>query len=135
METTKNRQTELRWVLRLSAILAVVVATATMEGCTADKAVAPAKTATIDESRATYALTVQEIMNNNCAFPGCHAANSAQAGVILDTYEATKRSVETKKVICAMEWKGGCINMPAAAPVPDSLLQYMIAWKAKGYPQ
>jgi hypothetical protein len=131
MKVIKSKSLKRRWLVTLGLLVAGGFS---LDACTADKAVVPNTTLTIDENRATYKLTVQEIMNNNCAFPGCHSANSAQSGVILDTYESTKRSVDTKKVICAMEWKGSCINMPAAAPVPDTLLQYVKAWKAKGYP-
>jgi len=132
MKVIKSKSLKRRWLVTLGLLVAGGF---WLDACTADKAVVPNTTPTIiDENRATYTLMVQEIMNDNCAFSGCHAANSAQSGVILDTYEATKRSVDTKKVICAMEWKGSCINMPAAAPVSDTLLQYVKAWKAKGYP-
>lgn len=119
------------------AVLALSLTT-TYYSCTKDKTNAPDNTdcTLVDAATNTYDLKIKTIMDDNCAFSGCHNAASARSGVVLDSYIETKNAVANKDVLCAIRHANGCEPMPSPSDkLADSLITFIACWKNNGYPQ
>ena len=121
--------------LFFAATLLVVVG---FYSCTKDKTGQPDTTdcTVVDAATNTYDLKIKTIMDDNCAFSCCHNAGTARAGVVLDSYAATKSAVENKDVLCAIRHANGCEPMPSPSDkLADSLITFIACWKNNGCPQ
>lgn len=122
-------------VLWLSAVLVIITF---YNSCTKDKTQKPIVSSCIgvDTAANTYNLRIQGILQGNCAYFGCHDGAFKAGGFELDNYSDAKAAFQTKPVICAIKWGGGCIQMPQGFPkLADSLITYMQCWSESGYPQ
>lgn len=83
----------------------------------------------------SYGFHIKNIMDNNCAFSGCHlGANTS--GVYLDTYSETRKTFEQGKGYCSVNQDIDCKPMPSGGPkLSDSLLNILYCWKERGYQQ
>jgi hypothetical protein len=88
-------------------------------------------TCTTSDTTQTFAAKIKPIMDNSCNSVGCHNSASASGGVVLDTYDGTVAAVKNKNLISAVS-PGG--SMPQGSnPLPDSLINKIIAWKNNCY--
>ncbi len=70
-----------------------------------------------DPAAVTYSPTITTLISNNC-YP-CHLSASASGGVILDTYDGVKTSVENTKLVSAVNHNEGSSPMPQGADKLD----------------
>ena len=71
-------------------------------------------TAPCDTSNATYSVKVQSIISSNCM--PCHNAATAQAGVVLDTYNDLKIYAQDGSLVMCINGTGGLTPMPYNQP-------------------
>lgn len=72
---------------------------------------------TCDTTSVTYAVTVQNIIQENCYV--CHSAASQQGGVILEGYTALKGYVDSGQLLGAIKQNSGFSPMPQGQPKLD----------------
>lgn len=90
---------------------------------------------TIDS--ATYTYKVKDIIDGYCGDQaGCHTASSLQGNLNLETYDLVKGAVESKDLLCRIQYGGGCGDgMPESGKMADSLINTIICWSEAGFPQ
>jgi len=89
----------------------------------------------VNDSVNTYSDTISYILNNYCAYAGCHDAATAQKGVILSEYSTTVEAFKNNNAICSITHEG-CLAMPYQMPQLDSnYIKYLVCWASNGYPQ
>lgn len=122
----------------IALLLFLIVITILYVGsCTRDKTLAPTpKIHNCDTIPIiSYGFHIKSIMDNNCAFSGCHlGANSS--GVYLDSYTETRKTFEEGKGYCSVNHEIDCKAMPSGGGIlSDSLLNMLYCWKQRGYQQ
>lgn len=108
-----------------------------VSSCTRDKTLAPTPPSYNCDTLPiiSYGFHIKSIMDNNCAFTGCHlGANSS--GIYLDTYSDTRKTFEQGKGYCSVNQDIDCKPMPnGGTKFSDSLLNILYCWKQRGYQQ
>lgn len=95
--------------------------------CTKEKGPLPVKTL-CDGLNTKYAAVVLPIIQTNCAIKGCHNGSGGAPGNF-NAYEDLKVVADNGKLRDrAIVQK----NMPASAPLPDSLIQKIDCWVQRG---
>lgn len=119
-------------------MIVLMLAVVGFNSCLSEKAPAPTEAIAnpIDSAQYTYTLRIKTIFDVNCNQSGCHDAATAQSGVILADYATARNSTRIKSVICSMEHGTGCKPMPDGLPqLPDTTINAVRVWVAKGYPE
>jgi hypothetical protein len=92
-----------------------------------------------DTLEVTYTLQVADILNTNCALPGCHDAATATFGVDLASYDAAVNSILSADVdiLCAIKQDGSCFFMPPIPepPLKQSDIVLVECWIENGMPE
>ncbi|MFN0200989.1 MAG: hypothetical protein ACKVTZ_05685 [Bacteroidia bacterium] len=90
---------------------------------------------TIVDSTNTYTKSVKAILDNNCAFSGCHNAATKKEGVNLEGYAASKNTFSTNDlVLCSIHHGTGCEPMPkGGSKLSDSDIKKIDCWAKNGY--
>lgn len=84
-------------------------------------------------SAATYKTVIKPILDNSCAFSGCHDTKTASDKVILDTYEGAKSSFVNGSGLCAINHD--CKKMPQGGDKLDAAsLNILACWVKNGAP-
>jgi hypothetical protein len=97
-----------------------------------DKAVC---TSVIDSAN-TYAKSIKDIINTNCAQSGCHSASSKKAGVDLSGYSSVKEEIQNGNSLCTIHHGSGCKPMPQGGnKLSDSDIAKIDCWAKNGYKQ
>lgn len=83
----------------------------------------------------TYTGVIKGIMDNNCAFAGCHNAATASNGVNLEDYKSVKSSFNAKQFLCGINWGNGCFAMPkGGSKLSASTIKNITCWAKNGFP-
>lgn len=83
----------------------------------------------------TYTNTIKDIIDNNCAFSGCHDAGTASDGIDLSSYTKVKDNFINGSALCAVN-HDGCEPMPKDALKLDAgNLNLLACWVKEGSPQ
>lgn len=85
----------------------------------------------------TYNITIKPILDNYCAYGGCHDAFTKESGVNLSDYSNVVSAFENKSALCTIKHESGCgVGMPYNDPkLADSLITYIECWANNGYAQ
>ena len=82
-----------------------------------------------------YSTTIKPILDNNCAFGGCHDAVTASEGIVLSDYANAKKVFADGKALCSIN-HDGCEPMPQDADKLDAFtLNLLACWVKQGTPQ
>jgi hypothetical protein len=80
----------------------------------------------------SYSTHVKPIFDYHCASFACHSNIAQASSVDLSDYNNAKLHTELGNVLCAI--KHTCTPMPKDEPMlPDSLIQVIECWAAKGF--
>lgn len=83
-----------------------------------------------DLSNVTYSNTIQVIIQNNCV--GCHNDNLKSGNLNLSTQELVKNSINSGKLISAIEQTAG-IKMPPSYKLEQCDIDRIKKWAEEGY--
>lgn len=82
----------------------------------------------------TYTGTVAELINNSCAYAGCHSTSSKRGGVKLATYADAKDEFENGEALCTIYHD--CKPMPeGGSKMAQSDIDLLTCWVKNGCPQ
>ncbi|MEP7197524.1 MAG: hypothetical protein ABI851_13465 [Saprospiraceae bacterium] len=87
---------------------------------------------------ATYNTTVSNILNNSCAFSGCHESSTLAGNVDFSTYQTSSNYLKkaSNQFLCSINHNAGCIEMPQGFPKLDTdLIKNLTCWYNNGFPQ
>lgn len=87
---------------------------------------------------ATYSTTVQNILDNSCAYVGCHDTKTSAGALNLSTYALSKKYLDspTNRFLCTINHSSGCETVHAGLPKFDAAnLKTLTCWYNNGYPQ
>ncbi len=83
----------------------------------------------------TYNGQIKAIINQNCAFSGCHSGSSPSSGIGLETYALTKTAAQNG-FMCTINWEAGCSKMPKNANQLGACDREVLQrWINRGYPE
>ena len=83
----------------------------------------------------TFSRTIQPIINQSCAFGGCHDAGSAAFGIDLSNYEGMQRIAANGRLVGAITHATGFYPMPKnAQKLDDCKLSQIQKWVSAGAP-
>lgn len=99
--------------------------------CSKDKAAAPTTGSTCDSTKVNYSK-VGKILTAQCATSGCHDASTKQSGYDLSVYADCRILIEGRNGLCNIK-DNGCVVMPPAGKMADSLITVIEQWKTDGY--
>jgi hypothetical protein len=85
----------------------------------------------------TYSTGVSNIIDNNCAFSGCHNSASSQAGINLEGYSnASNEFKSNNKNLIAIHHGSGAEAMPKnSGKLADSIINKLDCWVKNSCPQ
>jgi hypothetical protein len=82
----------------------------------------------------TYTGTVAELINNSCAYAGCHSTSSKAGGVKLGTYADAKSEFANGDALCTIYHD--CKPMPeGSGKLPQSEIDLLTCWVKNGCAQ
>lgn len=87
------------------------------------------------ETNISFSQKVLPIMNESCAFPGCHAANIPAAGINLSSFESITAyfTTDQDRFLGAIRHESGYSPMPKSNDkLSDCNLYYIETWIAEG---
>jgi len=84
-----------------------------------------------DVANPTYSSNVKPIIANNCL--SCHSTAGAQYPT-LETYVQVKESAEIGSMICRIDDQSCGAVMPQSGRMPQTNINTIKKWAAKGYP-
>jgi hypothetical protein len=82
----------------------------------------------------SYATVVRPIVDQSCAYIGCHAGASPAAGLKLETYAELKVIADNGKLVGRITGTTGTV-MPPTGPLNDCSIQQITAWVNQGAPE
>ncbi len=123
-------------ILLYTAIMMVMVVFASLHSCYYDNEAYLYQSISCNDTIYSYNGRVKAIMDQNCAFTGCHTGASPDAGISLDNFNGVKNNAENGEFFCAINWNSGCSQMPKNSPKLDACTIFALQqWKQKGYPE
>ncbi len=87
-------------------------------------------TPSVDTANATFAKTVEPMLNTYCV--GCHKAGATSGGVRLDSYTYVKVYVDNQKLWGSMLYQPGYKPMPPTEKLSDCQLVVLQKWIKQG---
>ncbi len=115
---------------RLNLICVCVIATAVIFSCKKED---PVDCTGITP---TYTSDIAPIMNQQCAFSGCHGGNNPSDGIDLSNYADTKAESTNGKVIASIKHASGTKAMPQGSQkLSDADIRLIECWVQNGAPQ
>lgn len=86
-----------------------------------------------DTSNVRYSVEIQTILESGCI--SCHNEEVPNASVRLDTYEEVRKVGENGRLLGAIRWEQGYVNMPfGGSQLSDCSISQMEQWIADGMP-
>jgi hypothetical protein len=82
----------------------------------------------------SYAVDIRPVIDQSCAFIGCHAGASPAAGLKLETYAELKAIADNGKLVGRITGTSGTV-MPPTGPLNDCSIQQITAWVNQGAPE
>ncbi|TVR79907.1 MAG: hypothetical protein EA412_05590 [Chitinophagaceae bacterium] len=120
------------WIITL---LIAVCISVFHTACTKDKAESPFDVELCIDNFYSFVIDVQPIVNNSCAYPGCHGMLSPYGD--FTTYEGIKESLENgsfqQRVFEVQNMPPG--NVPESRRLQTFELEILKCWVNDGYPQ
>ena len=86
---------------------------------------------TCDPGTVSFASTVKPIIDQNCAYAGCHAGTSPAAGLALESYAQIKVIADNGKLVNRLIGVNGNV-MPPAGKLPPCEIQTITDWVLQG---
>ena len=87
-----------------------------------------------DTTNVTYTACIQPLVQNYCG--GCHNSTSTGGGILLNTYDNVKSSVQFGNLLCSIQWTNSCKRMPQnSGQLTSCNIRKFIIWKNNNYPQ
>lgn len=84
----------------------------------------------------TYTADIKAILDNNCAFSGCHNSTSKANGIDLSTYAVAKSESEKKRFRGAIQRIPGYDPMPkGSGALDEALVEALSCWVQNGQPE
>ena len=84
----------------------------------------------------TYTSEIRSILNQSCALSGCHTSSSANAGIDLSSYAASKSATQKSKFLPSIRHESGAEPMPVgAAKLDDATILTIECWIKNGTPE
>lgn len=86
---------------------------------------------------ATYGTTVSLILNNSCAFAGCHESATLAGNVDFSNYSTTSTYLKkaSNQFLCSINHSSGCEAMPQGlAKLDAATIKTLTCWYNSGYP-
>lgn len=115
-------------------ILVLLLAAAALGGCYNDNAedLYPA-TGTCNTTDVRYSTIIRPIMQQSCAFAGCHATASLAGGYDLSNYAGVKASLDAGRLLGSINHQSGFSPMPkGSTKLADCQINQIAAWVAAG---
>lgn len=108
--------------------------------CTKDEAVNPELAAC--EDNFTYTGHIQQIVNLNCTFSGCHDAAAVNSGIPMTSYADLKAIALQPRFLLAIRHEAGAQPMPrsnpfqpGSTPLPSGTIDTLVCWVLQGAPE
>jgi hypothetical protein len=93
------------------------------------------QTAVCTDTVSTYNGHIKAIMDQKCAYSGCHGGSSPSAAIGLDTYDLTRAGAQDG-FMCSVNWETGCSKMPKNANQLGACDREVLQrWIDRGYPE
>ncbi len=84
----------------------------------------------------TYTADIAPILNQQCAFSGCHGGSNPSDGIDLSNYADAKAESSNGKVIASIKHSSGAKAMPQGGQkLSDSDIKLIECWVQNGAPQ
>jgi mono/diheme cytochrome c family protein len=92
--------------------------------------------ATCETANVTFSGTVQPIINQNCAYSGCHGGTPPlPGGYNLETYAGVQGIANSGRLLSTIRHESGFSAMPKNLPkLPDCSINQIAAWVSAGAP-
>lgn len=120
--------------------VSLLVAPLIISSCTKDEAVNPELAAC--EDNYNYTDHIQQIVNLNCTFSGCHDAAAANSGIPMTSYSDLKAIALQPRFLLAIRHEPGAQPMPrsnpfqtASNPLPSGVVDTLACWVLQGAPE
>lgn len=89
-----------------------------------------------DTTALTYTTDIKPIFDQSCALSGCHDAATKSYGWDLSSYSASKAALQGGRVLGAIKYESGFIQMPKGMnKLSDCNISKIEAWFNAGMPQ
>jgi hypothetical protein len=117
-------------------LLIALILAAFASGCYYDKESDLYPQQVCDTTDIKWSTVVRPIINEQCAYAGCHAGAGAQAGIDLSTYQGVKNIVDNGSLMGSITHQGNYPFMPyQAAKLPDCTIARIRIWVDSGAKQ
>ncbi len=89
-----------------------------------------------DTAAVTWRGTIQPIIQQQCAYVGCHAGSGASGGINLAGYTGVKAVADDGSLVGSVAHEGNYSEMPRnGAKLPDCQIGQIRIWVAAGAPE
>ncbi len=120
-------------LMKIIFTLAICCIMLCVSGCYWDKSSELYPVAQCDTSSLKWSTTIQPIMQQQCAYAGCHSAASARGGINLSTYAGVRDIAQDGSLVGSIEHSGAYTPMPyQTTKLPDCQIAQIRGWVAAG---
>jgi hypothetical protein len=93
------------------------------------------QTSVCADTVSSYNGHIKAILNQKCAYSGCHAGTNPSSGIGLDSYALAKDGA-INGFMCTINWETGCSKMPKNANQLGACDREVLQrWIDRGYPE
>lgn len=79
----------------------------------------------------SYSMDIRSILDNGCV--GCHNSSNPSGDIILEDYNNVRAAAESGRLLGAVKWSPGYVNMPlGGAQISDCSILKIETWIAQG---
>lgn len=98
-----------------------------------DLACEPATGNACNTDNVSFSMTVRPVIVNTCQ--GCHSGSAPSGGVNLSTYENIKAVAQSGRLLGAISWQSGFVQMPqGGSKLPPCTIDQIASWINAGAP-
>lgn len=120
--------------IKLSFLIVCLTSGSLLINCKKEKAEDPITQDPAQCDPVSFATDVQPILNNNCAFSGCHSQASSADGINLSSHSGAT-AVGTNKLVGSIKHDNGYSPMPKNSPkLSASDIKKIECWVLDGRP-
>ena len=107
-----------------------------MSGCYYDKASELYPEGACDTTSVTWSKTIQPIMQQQCAYVGCHVGSNPSGGINLGSYAGVREQAANGALLGSVEHQSSYQPMPrGSTKLPDCQIAMLRIWVTAGAPQ
>ena len=101
---------------------------------TSEEELLSALSPTCDSLNVSYAVHIQPLVAQNCAYAGCHSYPGPSAGLALEDYASMRDATENGSVLSRIQRSASQSGvMPKTGPMDACSIRQIVRWAQDGY--